>query len=307
LTLGWPSASFDDVTVAGIAGALLLCGAPVDADAAAAPPPPANGSFWTAEERPVRLRLLSPAARRTGQSIFLQATISLDESCVYPGPVFEVRDAPAGSPQKFKARVWRQNGVPCERVSRFAEQPLHRPTYKPGTVRFASGNTVIEVKVSGKPQDRDRDDDASSRPCRFDDDCWVTDVCVPRKRDPAGLGICAEICGGAFDCAPGRCDRGPAIVGICSDRVVGCNEQRACEWGQVCTRGGYCHWPTRLDSGSRHACQNDPDCGPGLKCFKRDGANAAHGRCELLCNSSNMACEGAHECRGVGICEWLGG
>ena len=293
------------MTVAGIAGALLLCGAPIDVDAVPATPPAPTGPFWTVEERPVRLRLLSPAARRTGQSIFLQATIELEESCVYPGPVFEVRDAPAGSPRQFRAHVWRQNGVPCERVTRLAEQPIHRPTDAPGTVRFASGNTVIEVKVSGKPYSRELDDDRGTRPCRFDEDCWVTDVCVPRKSDPAGLGICAEICGGAFDCPNGRCDRGPGIVGICSDRVAGCSARRRCEWGQVCTRGQYCDWPTALSSSSRHACQTDPDCGQGLKCFKRDAA-APRGRCEMLCNGANMACEGTHACRGVGICEWLG-
>lgn len=292
------------MTVAGFAGALLLWGVPI---AVTSPTVPPEGTFWTVEERPVRLRLLSPAERRTGQTIFLEASVELDESCLHPGPVFPVIDRPAGSPRQFRAHVWRQHGAPCDRVSRSVTQPIEAPTRRPGTVRFAAGSTVIEVKVSGKPHDRDRDDDASSRPCRFDDDCWVTDVCVPRKSNPTGLGICAEICGGAFDCAPGRCDRGPAIVGICSDRVVGCDARHPCEWGQVCTRGGYCYWPTRLDSGSRHDCQSDADCGPGLKCFKRGGANAAHGRCELLCNSSHMACEGAHECRGVGICEWLGG
>src|SRR5262245_35907732 len=143
--------------VAGLAGALLLWGVPADAVAPA--PEPRTDTFWTAEERPVRLRLLSPAVRRTGQSIFLRATVSIEESCVHPGPVFEVRDVPAGSPRQFRARVWRQNGAPCEPVSKLAEQPIHRHTRAPGTVRFASGSTVIEVKVSGKPQSRDLDDD----------------------------------------------------------------------------------------------------------------------------------------------------
>lgn len=298
------------MTVAVLAGALLLCGAPVAADAARAAPQPPTGTFWTVEERPVRLHLLSPAARRTGQSIFLRATISLEESCVYPGPVFEVRDVPAGSPRQFRAHVWRQNGAPCKRVSRLVEQPIDEPTQAPGTVRFVSETrTVITVKVSGKHRDRELDDDAGSRPCRFDGDCWVTDVCVPRKSDPAGLGICGEICGRGMDCPSGRCDTGPGIVGLCRDRVSGCDERHTCEWGQVCAARnvrGSCRWPTALNSTTRHECQTDEACDPGLKCFKKDGPTAERGRCEMLCNSAGMACDSQHQCDGVGICEWLG-
>ena len=294
--------------VAGLAGALLLCGAPVDADAAPASPPAPAGPYWTVEERPVRLRLLSPAARQTGQAIFLGATIWPEESCVFSGPAFEVRDLPAGSPRQFRARVWRRHGVQCGPVSRLVEQPLHVPTHAPGTVRFASADGgVITVQVSGKPRHRAVDDHAGKGPCRFDDDCWVTDVCVPRKDDPAGFGICGEICGAPVDCPSGRCDHARGIVGLCSDGKVGCSKRRPCEWGQVCggRRGaGFCQWPTALSSTTRHDCRSDDDCDPGLKCFQHEG-NARGRRCEMLCNSANMQCAEGHICR-RGICEWLG-
>jgi hypothetical protein len=295
------------VTVAGLAGALLLWGAPI---AATAPPPaaPQSGGFWTAEEHPARLRLVSPATRRTGQGIFLRAIISIEESCVYPGPVFWAPDSPVGAPRQIRARVWRQHGVACNPVARLVEQPLHVWTREPGTVRFASGdNSVFEVKVSGKHDERGLDDDRGKGGCRFDDDCWVTDVCVPRKSDPLGPGICAEICDGPIDCVSGRCDRRRGIVGICSDRTGGCSE-RPCDWGQVCSGPpavASCGWPTQLSQWTRHDCKSDNDCDAGLRCFQREG-QATRRSCEMLCSSANMECEGKHACRGVGICEWLG-
>jgi hypothetical protein len=296
------------VTVAALAGALLLWGAPI---APTAPPAaPERDGFWTAEERPVRLRLVSPATRRTGQGIFLRATISLEASCVHPGPVFWIPDSSAGAPRQLRARVWRQHDVACDRVARLVEQTLHVWTREPGIVRFVSGddNSVIEVKVSGKPYSRGLDDDRGKGPCRFDEDCWVTEVCVPRKSDPLGPGICAQICDGPIDCVSGRCDRGPGIVGICSDRTGGCSESHPCEWGQVCggPRGfGFCRWPTQLSQWTRHDCKTDNGCDPGLKCVQREGEHPRR-RCEMPCSSAHMECEGKHACRDDGICEWLG-
>jgi hypothetical protein len=295
------------VSVAGAKALGARRSAPLDA--ATLPLPTADDVFWTAEERPVRLRLVSPNVRRAGQGIFLMSTVSLEESCVYPGPLIEVRGAPAGSPRQFRARVWRRHGVPCDRVDRLVEEPIHWPTRSAGTMRFDAGDgTVIEVKVSGKAphiplDDRDR------RTCQFDDDCWATDLCVPKKSNPTGIGICGETCGSDLDCPSGNCNRKPGLVGICADRTTSCDdERRPCGWGQVCKRaGGYgtCEWPTELSAWTRGDCKTDRDCGVGLKCFKRNGEGAASGRCQMLCSSGGMSCTGAHICRD-GICEWLG-
>jgi len=302
------------VTVAGLAGALLLWGVPVDstsATSATAPPAAdATGTFWTSEERPARLRVVWPTAQgRTGQGIFLIASVDLEQSCEYPGPVFQVRDTTAGAPRSLRALVWRKHGIACDPAFRRVEQPLHVLTETPGPIRFESGGRTFEVEVSGRPSNGKFDARTSSRPCRFDDDCWVTDVCVPRKSDPAGLGICAEICGSSIDCIVGRCDHAPGIVGICSERAGGGDERASSAWGQVCRRRGRtasCHWPTELNMRTRHDCRSDQECDPGLKCFRRPTGPAATGRCELLCSSARMACTNAHECSGEGICEWLG-
>jgi hypothetical protein len=296
------------MTLAGLLGALLLWGAPVDA--VATPRSQSADTFWTSEERPARLRVVSPTAqRRTGQGIFLIASVDLEQSCEYPGPVFEVRNGPAGSPRKFRARVWRKHGVACTPAVRQVEQPLHLPTDAPGPMRFESDGRTFDVEVSGPPPKNNFDARTSSRPCRFDGDCWVTELCVPRKNDPAGLGVCAEICGTSIDCVVGRCDHAPAIVGICSERAAGGDERDSSEWGQVCGRHGRaasCHWRTELNMWTRHDCRSDQECDPGLKCFHREATPAATGRCELLCSSARMACTGAHQCSVEGICEWLG-
>jgi len=278
-------------------------------DPATLPVPTVDEAFWTAEERPVRLSLLSPNVRHAGQGIFLMASLSIEESCVHPGPVLrEVPGAAAGSPRQFRARVWRRHGVPCGRVDRVVEEPIHLHTQAAGTFRFDSGDgTVIEVKVSGKAPDIPLDD-RERRTCRFDGDCWVTDVCVPRKDNPAGVGLCGQICGNDLDCPSGTCNRKPGVVGICAERTTWCDDRHPCGWGRACrmTRvGGVCGWPTELRASTRGACRTDRECGAGLKCFKEGGKDAASGRCQLLCSSGRMSCTGAHICRD-GICEWLG-
>ncbi len=298
----------DGVTVAGLLGALLLWGAPVDA--VSPPPSRSTGTFWIAEERPVRLRLLFPAALQTGQGIFLIASVTLEQSCEYPGPLLAARGVPAGAPEQFRARIWRQLGASCEPAHSVVEQPLHIPTRSSGTLRFDSGDGhVIAVKVSGKPRDGALHHDAGSRPCRFDDDCWPTDVCVPRKGDPTGPGVCGEICGDRLDCWSGNCDMKRGIVGICKDPIAACDQHHSCSWGQVCKRRGgvsWCQWPTELSGASRHDCRSDRECDPGLKCFKQAADTASGGRCQMLCSSGVMACTNGHECAGEGICEWLG-
>jgi hypothetical protein len=132
---------------------------------------------------------------------------------------------------------------------------------------------------------------------------------VPRRADPGATGICGQICGDGLDCASQRCDSDAGIVGVCKDPGAPCDKNHPCSWGQICSGHGVvsrCRWATELAAATRGPCASDGDCGAGLKCFKRDGATAPRGRCEMLCSSAQMTCTGAHQCSDEGICEWLG-
>jgi len=290
----------------GLVAAMLL-GWGLPFGAVAPPPAPEGETFWTTEERPVRLRLLTPAPGKTGQGIFLMAAVPLKRGCEYGGGITRIFDPqvtalpPAGPPETYRAHVWRRHGVPCGPGVRIVERPIHLETRRPGTYRFVSGETtIITVKVSGRaPKVPDQ---SAARRCRFDRECWVTDVCVPSKQGPAELGICAEICGDALDCGERRCDRGQGIVGICTDRSATCDAQHPCGLGQICKeRRCAWPWPPRL---LRHdECETDRACEPDLFCIKPDGAVGAHGHCEMLCGAGLPACPDHHDCSGRGTCD----
>jgi len=73
-------------------------------DATTLPSPSDPETFWTGEERAVAVRLLSPSVRKSQQSIFLRARVSLPLTCEYAGPVFERRGDPA-KPIEYRARI----------------------------------------------------------------------------------------------------------------------------------------------------------------------------------------------------------
>ncbi|HXU07310.1 MAG TPA: hypothetical protein VN903_40440 [Polyangia bacterium] len=288
---------------------LLAWGAPI---APTAPPPAPDGdTFWTTLERPVRLRLLTPAAGRTGQAIFLMAALPLEQSCEYGAgitwvldPSAPARPPPAGPPQAFRGHVWRRHGVPCDPVVRIVEHPIHVETRSPGTYRFVSGEgAIITVKVSGRaPKFPDQ---SAARRCRFDEACWVTDVCVPSKRGAAELGICAEICGDDLDCGSRRCDRRRGIVGVCAEgSYVACDARHPCGLGQIC-KDRRCEWPSPPRERRHDECETDRTCAPDLFCVKPDAAGAAHGRCEMLCGAGLPPCPDHHECNGQGTCRYI--
>jgi hypothetical protein len=281
-------------------------------DATTLPSPSTPETFWTSEERAVAVRLLSPSVRKSQQSIFLAARVSLPITCEYAGPVLEKRGDP-GKPIEYRARIWHRHGGDCDPVDRIVERVIAVQTYEPRTFHFLlAGSATATVEVKGPRADvplADHDRPAGTR-CQSNTDCWPPDFCVPDRRDPGGPGTCGQICNQDIDCHGGRCDHERGIVGVCANETAPCDDRRPCPWGQVCRarRSGLatCGWPTRLTAHVQRDCLSDGACSPGLKCLKETPAADAPGRCRMLCTSKEMACEGKHTCQESGVCVWLG-
>jgi len=281
-------------------------------DATTLPLPSTPATFWTSEERAVVVRLLSPAVRKSQQSIFLVVRVSLPLTCEYAGPVFETPGDPA-KPIEYRARIWHRHGGDCDPVDRIVERVIAVHTYEPRTFRFLlAGSATATVEVKGPPRNAPRDDRdrPAGAPCRSNTDCSPPDFCVPDRRDASGPGTCGQICNQNLDCHGGRCDRDRGIVGICVSETVPCDDRHPCAWGQICRarRSGLatCEWPTRLRADVQRDCLSDGACSAGLKCLKETAAADAPGRCRMLCTSKEMACEGKHACQKGGVCQWLG-
>jgi hypothetical protein len=209
--------------------------------------------------------------------------------------------------------AWRPVGGNCSA----APQSLLRPV----VINFAplaSGNWTISS--NGVPNSialtlmtPPTDCNPSRTPCQVDCDCATGERCVATQTSTVCATPCEvdRDCGGAGSCAGANAT--PPWSCVASPPECGPND--ACPIGWSCAMGA-CQPDFVLATSTRHACQSNADCSPGLRCVEAADPGTPPS-CQAVCETDGPWCSGPHECSSRdmdasglagtdAVCGWIG-
>jgi hypothetical protein len=204
--------------------------------------------------------------------------------------------------------LWR-SGPDCEQPDLRSRVVTVKFLY-PGSWKIGTASGSLSVPVGAPP-----DGACGAAPpgaCQRDCDCPTSEVCLSGD----DVQRCAAPCEYDRDCGgEGRCGSAGGLTSICRRALAECGADRPCPDGYACASGS-CEPSFQLNQASRHACECDADCEPGLRCVAHfvGGDDCTFKQCEVICQSPSDAwCEGAHSCNPAavvdyadGVCGWVG-